>query len=178
MRRAILEVLLPVCYLGIGASLVVHLLALVAGRTVPNSVVLLLHVGIFVVAIPTILILRRITDATRPKDLWSLLKSASPPWLRRLSSGTGVYFVVIFVVFAVAHRGPEPTGAPMSRETLVMFSSGWLGFYTGLAAYIHAGLQADSMRLRCPSGHAVNPSSRYCEECGSPVARSGRDDGA
>jgi len=138
---------------------------------------MLLHVGIFVVALPTILLMRRITDATRPKDLWKLLKVASPPWLRTLSSASGIYFVLIFIVFAVVHKGPEPAGAPMSRTTLVMFSSGWLGFYTNLTAYIHAGLRVESMRLRCPNGHSVNPSSRYCEECGNPVAISSRDNG-
>ncbi len=178
MRRAILQALLPVCYLGIGASLVVHLLALVAGRTVPNSIVLLLHGGIFVVAIPTILVLRRITDATRPKDLWKLLKTANPSWLRWLSSVGAVYFVVVFVVFAMTHQGRDPGGGRMSRETLVMFSSGWLGFYTGLSTYLYAGLRVDSRQWRCPNGHAVYPSSRYCEECGRPVAARGKVNGA
>jgi hypothetical protein len=58
MKQTILRGLIPLCYLGIGASLVVHLLALIAGQSVPVAVVFTLHVGLFAVAIPSVPVAR------------------------------------------------------------------------------------------------------------------------
>jgi len=169
MKQTILRGLLPLCYLGIGASFVLHLLSLVAGETVPTAVVVALHVGIFAVAIPTALIVRGLTAEMTRQDHFQLVKRASPLWLRRLATIGFAYFAVVFVVFAATHRDPPPAEQFMPAGTLVMFSAGWLVGYAAMAMEIFAGLRAGSTTLRCPNGHRVSPTAQFCAECGSRV---------
>jgi hypothetical protein len=69
-----------ICFSAIGlvVSLWVHLGAVMGRRVAPEAFFFILHVGIFVVWIPAVLIAQRLVGNTNRKDLWKVVLKDSP----------------------------------------------------------------------------------------------------
>src|SRR5262245_3141693 len=106
VMRSFCRALLRACYVGIVASSVVHALVLATTRTVPNGVVITLHLGILLVATPLMFMTRSI----RSRGTWPLVKATSPLWLRSLSMVSFLYFAAWFV-HVVGTDKARPKGA-------------------------------------------------------------------
>jgi len=176
--RGLSRILIPVCYVGMTASLGIHVFTLAWHRTVPSSLAISMTLGVFVVGIPTILIMRWLSRDIRPKDLREQIRVANPTWLRRFSMGSRVYFVLVFALLVATSRAKHAGGATIVAGILPIFSAAWLGFYASLADYPHLGLRGQPMKPRCPNGHRVDLGAGYCSECGSLVRQVTLDHGA
>jgi hypothetical protein len=76
------------------------LLGAVAGRRVaPEAFSWMLHVGIFVVWIPTVLVGIKSVGNTGRKDYCKLVLRGSPEWMRYMVYGFGSYAMVNFAIF-------------------------------------------------------------------------------
>lgn len=84
---------------GLVLSLWVHLGAVMGRRVAPEAFFWILHIGIFVVWLPTVLVARKRVGNRRSKDYWKLALQGSPEWMRYMVYGFFGYAFVNFALF-------------------------------------------------------------------------------
>jgi hypothetical protein len=152
---------------GFVASVIVHLCAL-AGQPNPfGPAAWALHVGIFVVWFPTVLVAQRLSKGAKQADFWKATLRGCPSWVKNVAYVVGAYAVVNFLLVFLLH------GANESRkqvDELRGFSGHWMLFYYIAAATLYSATRlGPQSERRCPNGHEVSPFASYCEKCGAPV---------
>ena len=141
-------------------SLSAHLMAL-AGKTLPGGgLVWGLHIGIFVVWIPAILIGKRQDRGVQRKDSWDATFAACPIWMRRALKLVFAYAIVNFILFLVGTSGhPKPKGtAPPA--VIRGFSGHWMVFYGAAFVTFYSAIKAPHLRREGlgPEGHELEDS--------------------
>lgn len=145
-------------------GLIVHLTALIGDYDLSRKIpfLRLLHVGIFIVWIPTILLLRKKTEAEdnkvqiKPRAFSKSLFSETPAWLKVIAIAGFVYAFINFMLFTASQSGtPDIKGGQYilhSHGKLIRalteqeynhylanqtrgFSGHWIAFY-GFAAAV------------------------------------------
>jgi hypothetical protein len=153
---------------GFALSVAAHIAAL-AGIAIPGGgQVWVLHIGIFVVWLPTVLVGNRIARYANRKDFWKVALAGCPAWMRRGLFVLFGYAIVNFILFIVSTTSqPKPTGAAPPSVTRG-FSGHWMVFYAAAFATLYSATHAPHLlrERKCPLGHAVSPSARFCPECG------------
>jgi hypothetical protein len=146
---------------GFVLSLVVHILSW-AEVVLPESL-MALHIGIFIVWLPTILVATRLTREYKQKDFWKAALRGAPPWTIKLAIGLGTY---VFVHFFASMFLFLPV------EKFRIASGHWMVFYGLSAAVLYSALHATEVdrRRKCLNGHPASAVARFCELCGAPVA--------
>lgn len=167
---AILYPFLLLAASGFVLSVVVHFMAL-AGAAIPGGkLVWALHVGIFVVWIPAVLVSMHMTRYANRKDFWKVAVAGCPIWMRRVGYVLFGYAILNFVLF-IATTGSQPKqsmGNAPPPSVVRGFSGHWMVFYGAAFAILYSRIHAPQLyrERRCPQGHAVSPSARFCPECG------------
>ncbi len=158
--------LLAAC--GFILSVAAHFMAL-TGIAIPSGgLVWGLHIGIFVVWIPTVLVGNRVTRYSNRKDFWKTALIGCPVWMRRtlyVVFGYAIFNFILFILSTTSH--PKPTGtAPPS--VIRGFSGHWMVFYGAAFATLYSVIHAPQLfrERKCPQGHSVAPTTRFCPECG------------
>lgn len=167
--QSLLRPLMWIAIGGFAASLFVHLLALAGVSSPFGAATLGLHIGIFVVWLPTVLVVRRLAKNVRQADLWKAALRGCPPWVQPGMIIVGGYALVNFVLFLA-----QTSGYPKNDVPLVIayrgFSGHWMIFYYVAAATLYSAIQLGSTRQpHCSRGHVVSPFAKYCEVCGDPL---------
>jgi hypothetical protein len=152
---------------GFVAVLSVHVAAL-AGSTMPFARFLkFLFPGIFVVWLPTILVMNRLTRDFKQKDIWKAALRGCPVWMQRVQ-----YFICGYAFFG-AFVLPLFYGGGMNspQNSARAMSAIALTFYSIATCVLYSASRADRFDVsrRCANGHRVAPLAKYCEECGAPV---------
>jgi hypothetical protein len=103
---------LVVAAVGLGLSTVAHVVSL-CGLTLPGGrTVFALHIGIFIVWMPVVLIAARATSNVPRREIWKVLLLGCPRWMRLAVYVLFTYALLNFVIFAVLTTGkPPPLGA-------------------------------------------------------------------
>jgi hypothetical protein len=172
---AVTFLLLPFLVLavvGLALSLVAHVAALLGQPQPLGGLAWGLHLGIFVVWVPTVLVGNRLVADFKRKDFWKAALRGCPRWLRRLTYGFFVYAVVNFLLFAFdAPQRPAGAGANAPPAVFRGFSGHWMAFYAAATAVLYSAIvvSGSDPARRCPNGHPVSPAARYCESCGEAV---------
>jgi hypothetical protein len=160
-----------VCFSAIGlvVSLWVHLGAVMGRRVAPEAFFFILHVGIFVVWIPAVLVAQRLVGNVNRKDLWKVVLKDSPDWMRYMVYGFFGYAIVNFLLFMTK----APSGGSGNPPAVVWrgFSGHWMAFYSAALAILYAAARAEDISLRCANGHLASSNAIYCPQCGQPVMR-------
>jgi len=174
-RTAIPEWLRPFIWVfvwlsGIGllVSLWVHVGALM-GRGVP-SVFWVLHVGIFVVWFPAVLVAQRLVGNANRKDFWKVVLKGAPDWVRYMMYALFAYEFVNFMI----SMGQSSSGirhATTSAADLRVFSGMWMVFYSAALAILYSAAKTMDSSPHCANGHLAAPNALYCNRCGQPVVR-------
>ena len=157
---------------GLILSLIVHTSALLGYDLGFGQAVWALHVGIFVVWLPTILAARKTTSDFKQRDFRKAALRGCPDWMRKMTYGFFAYAIVNFAIFmfsTMKHPGSN-SGEPTSA-VLRGFSGHWMAFYSAALSTLYSATRAkevDASR-RCQNGHLVSLLAKYCEECGSLV---------
>ena len=164
-------VLAPFMYLaglGLILSLIVHISALLGMPSPFGENSWGLHIGIFIVWIPAVIAMRSLVKDFKQKDLWKAALRACPNWMKYLTLFFFGYAILNFVLFAVIDiSGGKGTPTNVYRG----FSGHWMAFYSAAMAILYSAIHVkehDSAR-RCPNGHPVGQSAKFCEECGSKI---------
>lgn len=158
--------------LGLILSLIAHSCALLELPQPWGNAAWGLHLGVFVVWLPAILVANTLVKDFKQKDFGKAALRGCPTWLRWLTGGFFVYAAINFITFLpVAPAGPRVVGAPAPPVVFRGFSGHWMAFYSAAAAILYSAVvvsKHDPVR-RCHHGHPVPPSALYCEICGAFV---------
>jgi hypothetical protein len=155
---------------GFVLSLWVHFGAVADRRVAPASFFWILHMGIFVVWFPAVMVAQRQVGNLHRKDFWKVILTDSPDWVRYLIYGFLAYAVINFMYFFTQ----APTGHSEDADPPPMvwrgFSGHWMVFYLAALAILYStAARQNAETQRCTNGHPVQPSANFCSRCGQPV---------
>ena len=157
--------LIGIAALGLVLSVFVHLSALLQFRNPLGKAAWALHVGIFVVGFPAVLVAQRLTNEAKQKDWWRVALRGCPRWMQYMTYAFFVYAILNFGLFVLTGK------AAKEDESIVLrgFSGHWMVFYSGIMAILYSFMRVGDVQLRCISGHPVSPLANYCEVCGQAI---------
>lgn len=129
-----------------------------------------MHIGIFILMLPTILVMNRLTRNVPQRDLWKAALRGCPSWMRYAAWGFFGYAGLNFTLFAIGEHSGAGTGSDVRG-----ISGHWMAFYSVQAAtlYSAARLWHEGADIVCTNGHKVSPLSKFCDQCGQPVSQQG-----
>jgi hypothetical protein len=154
--------------IGLLVSLWVHIGA-VMGRTV-SSAFWVLHIGIFVVWFPAVLVAQRLVGNANRKDFWKVVLKGAPDWMRYMVYVFSAYeFVNFMISMGQASSGGRHTTP--SASDWRGFSGLWMVFYSAALAILYSAAKTMEASPRCANGHLASSNAIYCTRCGQPVMR-------
>jgi hypothetical protein len=146
----------------------VHLGAVMGRRVAPGAIFWILHMGIFIVWLPAVLVAKQRVGSTRRKNFWKRVLQGSPEWMRYMVYGFVGYAMLNFALFML--KAPAGgTGPNPPAEVWRGFSGHWMAFYSAALAILYSAANENANGLRCLNGHPVSPGANYCERCGQPI---------
>jgi hypothetical protein len=168
--KFILYPLMVLSACGLALSVAVHCIALTGVAIPGGKLVWGIHIGIFIVWIPTILISIQTTRFANRKDFWKVALAGCPTWMRSAGYILFGYAILNFIIFIATTFGQpkqqETEDAPPS--VIRGFSGHWMIFYGAAFAVLYSRIYAPELyrKRKCPKGHTASPTSRFCSECG------------
>jgi hypothetical protein len=125
--------------IGLLLSVWVHI-GVLEGRS-PSAMAWSLHIGVFVVWIPSVIVARRLVGNMNRTDFWKVVLRGAPVWLRYMVYGFFAYAAISGFLFfsSVRESGADP---------LRMFSAVWMVFYSSAFAILYSAAQSLSPRWR------------------------------
>lgn len=143
--------------------------AVMGHRVAPEPFFWILHVGIFVVWLPTVLVAKKRVGNRSSKDYWKLVLRGSPEWMRYTVYGFFGYAFVNFALF----MAQAPSGHAEGTPPIVWrgFSGHWMLFYSAALATLYSAVKASESARRCLNGHAVPATANFCSRCGQSILR-------
>ncbi len=152
--------------IGLLASFLLYAGSFAAGPEVGKVAIRFLFPGIFVVWLPTVLLMNRLTRDYKQRDLWKAALRGCPAWMR-----TGLWVVIGFVILVV-FVVPLPRGNNPGPDSFLIFPA---TFYSVSFCVMFSLVHVDRLdaERRCLNGHQISPLAKFCEECGAPAAPEG-----
>jgi hypothetical protein len=165
--RPFLWVFIGLSAVGLVVSLWVHLGAVRGRRVAPEAYFWILHMGIFVVWFPAVLVARQRVGNMHRKDFWKVILKGSPDWMRYMVYGFFGYAVINFALFMLQ----APTGGSGNPTAIEWrgFSGHWMAFYSAALAILYSAAKASQNARRCLNGHPIPPDASFCTRCGQPA---------
>lgn len=151
---------------GLILSIVEHTSALMSLPSLLGQYFNYLFFGIFVVWLPTVLVITKLSKDFKQRDLWKAVFRGCPKWMKYMVYFFFGYAAINFILCAIIDSGNK--GAPIDAR---MGSGHSLVFYSIAMATMYSAIhvkQRDAAR-RCLNGHPVSPSAKFCEQCGAKV---------
>lgn len=149
----------------------VHIFGLLGKMPPGDALVMGLHVGIFVVWLPTVLVANRVVRGVNRKDFWKVVLSGSPPWMRYALYALFMYAVCNLILFVLT-AGGNHNSKGVTPEVIRGFSGHWMVFYGVAFATLYSVFRAPQLlqERKCFNGHAVS-SDAYCPTCGNALLK-------
>jgi cytochrome bd-type quinol oxidase subunit 2 len=168
--KILLTPFIALAAVGLILSLIVHLSALLSLPVPLGHRAWALHMGIFVVWLPTVAVANFGMPDLDKKKFWRNALRGCPEWFRYMTYGLFGYAVINFGIFMVRAAG-NPRGSSMSEEaSLIGFSGHWMAFYAAALGVLWSfARMQESDFPRCPNGHPASSDAKFCQECGSPI---------
>lgn len=154
--------------LGFLLSAYAHVMALMHQPLIWGDSVWFLHIGIFVVWLPAVLVSQRIMRHGQQKDFWKIVLLGCPPWMRTAQHAIFGYAMLNFIYFiATAPRDPGTNDPTVIRG----FSGHWLIFYGAAFTILYSARQRPDLLegVKCDQGHSVDPLAEFCSACGTKI---------
>jgi|SRR5208337_2813030 len=164
MIKVIAYAVMVLSGIGVLLCLSLYIIGVTGTYPVPFKQPSFLFFGIFVVMFPTVILMNRLTQDFKQKDLWKAALRGCPTWMR------AALWVVICCVFAVFFLPVLFKKSPGdSPQTFVLFP---IVFYaiSFCVMYSLINVEESDPSRRCLNGHPISPSAKFCEECGAPAA--------
>jgi len=121
-----------------------------------------LHLGIFLVWIPAVLISRRSVGSVNRPDFWKVILKGAPGWMRYTLYGLFGYAILNFALFmAQAPSSGNKTGGNPPAIVWRGFSGHWMVFYGAALAIFYSAI----LRSRNNTRDGV-PYLNRCSHCG------------
>jgi hypothetical protein len=127
-----------------------------------------LHIGIFVVWFPAVLVAQRRVKNTRRKDFWKIALKGAPEWMRYciyLFLGYAVFnFAIFLLIGPLKNSGKAPIAGAVEFRG---FSGHWMAFYSAAFGLLYAA--ALKPGPKCINGHMMASEDVTCSICGQPA---------
>ncbi len=134
---------------GLVVSLWVHLGAVAGRKVAPDDFFWMLHVGIFAVWFPAVLVANRRGRNTSRKNLWKAVLRGSPEWMRYMVYGFFGYAFLNFLIFLPhASKGGAGNGTPVMVWR--GFSGHWMAFYSAALAILYSAAASTTTPVEPP----------------------------
>jgi hypothetical protein len=184
LTKILLLPLMVYAALGLVLSLAAHVLAYAGIQLGGIGLFTALHVGIFPLWIPVVLIAGKMTGGMRSggmwgfrstREFWNATLADSPVWMKYMTFGFLAYAFVNFILFmalmVVFHPNTGQHGAQPPALVWRGFSGHWMAFYSGGLAILTAAYRRGLSNLQrcCVNGHPVAYGDRFCSTCGAPL---------
>jgi hypothetical protein len=156
--KIILPPFMYLAALGLVLSVIVHVLSLFGISSPFGETSWVLHTGIFVVWLPTILVANRMVRDFRQKDFWKVALRACPQWMKNLTYFFLGYAILNFALFFISDftAGDSAKHAGNTAPNVLRgFSGHWMVFYCVAMATLYSAIHVeehDKIR-RCLNGH-------------------------
>ncbi|MEW6352189.1 MAG: zinc ribbon domain-containing protein [Thermodesulfobacteriota bacterium] len=170
--RTLLVPFIVLAAVGLLASLMVHFCAVLGIPNPLGPAAWGLHVGIFAVWIPAVIVSQRMTKGSNRADFWKDALRGCPPWMKVITLVFFVYALGNFAWFFLKTVGLRASETPESA-VFRGFSGHWMAFYSAAVAILYSFLSVATLDLaaRCPNGHPVPPGADSCPQCGLPLLK-------
>lgn len=161
--------------IGLVLSVLVHVCAW-SGRVPLGGSTSALHLGIFFVWLPAVLVARQRSRGRAPKSLDEALAGAPQAmiWM------TKAFFAYAFAHFILSIASPRAlaflgtAAVPDEARSARIFSGHWMLFYSIALTLLVAGIgqttSAAAARQgpgRCTAGHSMGEGDEFCRRCGA-----------
>jgi hypothetical protein len=158
--------------LGLALSIIFHVEALAGLQGPLGEYEWVLHVGIFVVWLPAVIVSSQLTVDFKRRDFWKAALRGCPPWMRYMVNGFFAYAALNFIWF-LASAPPHGGSGPMPPIVVRGFSGHWMVFYSAAMAMLYSAAHVKDRDVgrKCPQGHTVGPLAQFCEQCGQPAVQ-------
>jgi hypothetical protein len=170
---ALLTPVMVLAAIGFVVSLASHVCALVGLPQPLGDRAFILHIGIFVVWLPAVIVGNKLARDYKQEEFWEAALRGCPRWMTLTAKIFFVYAIINFALFVLSgSTGRHQHGAGMPPEVVRGFSGHWMVFYSAAFCILYSAIQVakrDPAR-RCPNGHPVPPSAKFCEQCGGEIA--------
>jgi len=154
---------------GLVLSMWVHFGALFGRQVAPSEYFWILHMGIFVVFFPAVLVSQKQAKKWRINRSWRDMFPGAPRWVNTM---VGVFFVYALINFAI-FMFYAPTGTQHGPETPPEvwrgFSGHWMLFYSAAFGMLYSAARTGRGGTLCMNGHAIPPGAVLCPVCGQPA---------
>ncbi|MHB1556013.1 MAG: hypothetical protein ACYC61_00905 [Isosphaeraceae bacterium] len=128
-----------------------------------------LHVAIFAVWLPDMIVSSQMVRGTRPDDFWRFVLRRCPPWMRQMAYGFFGYALVKFmIVVSIEGFKKQPAEALVPPEVFRVFSGHWMAFYSMALAVLYSRLAASPCGEDQPLG--AKPVEGGRDEVPAPAA--------
>jgi len=173
MVNALLLPLMAYAAVGLVLSMVVHLLSFMGTQAGGMGLFVALHVGIFPLWLPVVLLANKMSGGARRKDLWKAALSGCPAWMKYMTYGFFIYAFVNFALFLATAPTGKPNGGAPPASVWHGFSGHWMAFYSAGLAIVTSAYRRGVANLspRCVNGHVVAYDDRFCPTCGTRLDR-------
>jgi hypothetical protein len=169
MAQIFILLLIVYAATGLILSLSVHLLSYTGIQFGGDALFFGLHVGIFPLWLPVVLIAQEMTNNAPRKDFWKIAMSGCPVWMKYMTSGFFGYAIVNFLLFMVFEQTRSHGGEAFPTASFWRgFSGHWMAFYSaGMAVMTTAYRRGiSSFERYCANGHEINYDAKFCSVCG------------
>jgi hypothetical protein len=164
--RPLLWTFTAISAVGLVVSVWVHIGAIM-GHSVP-AIFWILHMGIFVVWFPAVLVAQKLGKNAGRNDAWKVVMRGSPTWMRYMTYFFFAYAFVNFFLFMQQDPTQGALGATPASQWRG-FSGHWMLFYSAALSILYSAARLADTSPRCVNGHLASPSATYCPQCGQPV---------
>jgi hypothetical protein len=164
-------VFIGISAVGFVVSLWVHFGAVAGRRVAPAPFFWILHIGIFVVWFPAVLVAQRQVGNLNRKDFWKVVLKGSPDWVRYLVYGFLGYAVVNFMYFFFQVPTGHTEGADPPAIMWRGFSGHWMVFYLAAFAILYSAVRDTDGSTKCVNGHPIKAGASFCARCGQPAVQ-------
>jgi len=169
MLAVILVPMMLLAAIGFLLSVAAHV-ASIANIPLPGGQsIWILHGGIFVVWLPTVLVAVRVTRGERRQDFWKVLLSGCPRWMRISAWVLLVYVILNFLYFVATSSQVRDAAGDPPPSVIRGFSGHWMIFYGVAFMTLYSVIKRPALlgRSVCSNGHAVSITDRFCPACGA-----------
>jgi hypothetical protein len=172
--QPLLPIFMYLAGLGLILSVIVHVSSLLGMPSPFGEITWYLHIGIFIVWIPAVIVCQKLVKDFPQKDYWKAALRACPTWMRNMAYFFFGYAILNFCIFIISDSlsggAAKNHGDTLSREVRG-FSGHWMIFYSMAMAILYSAIHVEENddTRRCINGHPVSPSANYCEKCGATI---------
>lgn len=168
---ALLVPLLALAATGFLFSALVHIVALTGVVPLGGNAVVALHVGVFAIWFPVVVLAIRISQGQRGFMSWGVLLSGCPVWFRGFLLVLFAYAFLNFFLAFNGEAGHKQQGDALAPATLRGSSGHWMLFYAaGFGVLLTAYRLPWMLRgATCPRGHRVLRDAQSCPMCGAAL---------